>query len=102
MSVKQTQRCWELFRKRLRDVQKRESEFITATRQNLSIDLCEKQTELLKSRIAIYDKHLSGKLGSQNDQKEMPAAQRKLQESESAITGVLEKFDQFLMSPIQG
>jgi len=33
MSVKQTQRCWELFRKRLRDVQKRESEFVTATRQ---------------------------------------------------------------------
>ena len=32
MSVKQTQRCWELFRKRLRDVQKRESEFVTATR----------------------------------------------------------------------
>ena len=102
MSVKQTQRCWELFRKRLRDVQKRESEFITATRQNLSNDLCEKQTELLKSRIAIYDSHLSGKLRAKNDLKEMPVAQRKLQESEASIKDVLEKFDQFLTNPTQG
>ena len=40
MSVKQTQRCWELFRKRLRDVQKRESEFITASRKLMTSDFC--------------------------------------------------------------
>ena len=40
MSVKQTQRCWELFRKRLRDVQKRESEFITASRKLITNDFC--------------------------------------------------------------
>ena len=40
MSVKQTQRCWELFRKRLRDVQKRESDFITAARKQITADFC--------------------------------------------------------------
>jgi len=55
MSVKQTQRCWELFRKRLRDVQKRESEFITATRQQLTNTFCEGQPQSFKARLAIYD-----------------------------------------------
>ena len=55
MSVKQTQRCWELFRKRLRDVQKRESEFVTVTRQNISANLCPGQCEALKARVKIYD-----------------------------------------------
>lgn len=40
MSVKQTQRCWELFRKRLREVQKRESEFVTASRHRIAAELC--------------------------------------------------------------
>lgn len=55
MSVKQTQRCWELFRKRLRDVQKRESEFITATRQTVGSDHTEGQIASFKSRSALYD-----------------------------------------------
>ena len=58
MSVKQTQRCWELFRKRLRDVQKRESEFITASRRQITSDFCLDQAASFKKRVAIYDKEL--------------------------------------------
>ena len=55
MSVKQTQRCWELFRKRLRDVQKRESEFITASRQHLCAEFCAGQPSQFQKRLKIYD-----------------------------------------------
>ena len=40
MSVKQTQKCWDLIRKRMRDVQKRESEFSTHTRIKVTEDFC--------------------------------------------------------------
>lgn len=36
LSVKQCHRCWEMFRKKLRDVQKKESDFVTACRQRIS------------------------------------------------------------------
>lgn len=95
MSVKQTQRCWELFRKRLRDVQKRESEFVTVTRQNISADLCPGQCEALKERVNIYDAQIKSNLMGQSALK-TGGALEKLVGSEANLTQVLNEFDQII------
>ena len=66
MSVKQTQRCWEQFRKRLRDVQKKECEFLTATRQRITQcgpQFCEDQQRFFKAR---HDKIYQDKLAAKD------------------------------------
>ena len=91
MSVKQTQRCWELFRKRLRDVQKRESEFITAARQQITQDFCENQPTLFKKRLAFYDSSLQRQLS--ND----PGVLKCLVACETRVRNLLEKFSGMLI-----
>ena len=59
LSVKQTQRCWEQFKKRLRDVQKRESEFATATRMEVAQDFCHDQSSQFRRRLKVYERELT-------------------------------------------
>ena len=58
MSVKQTKKCWDLVRKRFRDVQKRESDFTTAARQEISTDFCVNQNKLFRERLRQYERTL--------------------------------------------
>ena len=59
LSVKQTQKSWEQLRKRLRDVQKRESEFITLTRMEVMEDFCFDQSNQFKKRMKVYEKEIA-------------------------------------------
>ena len=101
MSVKQTQRCWELFRKRLRDVQKRESEFITASRRLMTSDFCLNQAAHFKQRVSIYDSMIdeadSGALG--HLQVLSSKVKQMLQSFDSALRG--EKESSFALSALQ-
>lgn len=59
LSVKQAQKHWEQLRRRLREYNKRESEFIALARLELSKDAsftnsCEKRVSFLK-RMKLYD-----------------------------------------------
>ena len=58
LSVKQTQRCWEKFRKSLREFQRRESEYVSLTRNEVLSNVCSEADSSFKSRLAVYDKHL--------------------------------------------
>ena len=59
LSVKQIQRCWEQFRKRLKDVQKRESEFTTSTRMEVAQDFCHDQSSQFRKRLKVYERELT-------------------------------------------
>lgn len=68
LSVKQVQRHWEQFRRRLREYNRRESEFVALARLELASEAqfpnnCEKRVGFLK-RMKIYDQ----KLHSQSNQ----------------------------------
>ena len=93
LSVKQTHRCWEIFRKKLRDVQKRESDFVTACRQRLSKSdtLFESTPQDFKARISVFDRFFSGAASPQlvgsesNDQPVVPETLKKFGECESLV-----------------
>ena len=59
LSVKQCQKSWEQLRKRMRDVQKRESEFITLTRMDVMEDFCFDQSSQFKKRMRVYEKEMT-------------------------------------------
>ena len=56
LSVKQIQKCWDIIKKRIRDVQKRESEFTTSTRMEVSKDFCIGQSTLFRERLRLYER----------------------------------------------
>jgi 3-methyladenine DNA glycosylase/8-oxoguanine DNA glycosylase len=62
LSVKQAQKLWEQFKRRLREPNRRESEFVTLTRMEIKHEAsfapgCEKRVGFLK-RMKLYDQRM--------------------------------------------
>ena len=98
LSVKQTQRCVEQFKKRLRDVQKRESEFITGTRMDISQDFCFDQADQFKRRLKVYEGEFAHAADQEGGNKLNDGVLKGFEGSEGKTRRLIELFNDWMMN----